>query len=57
MEESGDSLCGQRCWRAFLQDEPKRFTEDPAREVRFVRKAYRIVLTSQQSPFPDQAKQ
>ena len=41
-----------RCWRGFLQDEKKRFTEAPAHEVRFVRKAYRIVflLTSQQKP-------
>ena len=33
-----------RCWRAFLLDELKRFTKDPAHEVRFVRKAYRIVF-------------
>ena len=43
----------------FLQDELKRFTKDLPYEVRFVRKAHRIVflLTSQQSPFSDQVKQ
>ena len=42
------------CWRAFLQDELKRFTNDPPQEVRFVRKAYRIVflLTSQNTLSP-----
>ena len=59
MEESGDSLCsypaGVRSFRMSLKDSPR----ISAHEVRFERRAYRIVflLTSQQRPFPDQAKQ
>ena len=57
--ESGDSLCSYPAGVRSFKMSAKRFTEEPPHEVRFVRKAHRIVflLTSQQSPFPDQAKQ
>ena len=52
-------MCGHAVGVRSFRMSARRFTEDHPHEVRFVRKAHRIVflLTSQQSPFPDQAKQ